>query len=291
MQWEGNSNALDRDHGICAVPGLFGVLIFGGIAARYLRPAVRLGGDRRAACRQWSGLSLGSLLFGGILGAVAFVFTLISEALPVGWRRRWTSRRWLGRGRRWFLVIGEFSEQRRLQWRRWQFRWRRRIGELVAWASNASAGICSAHRWRVRKAHLPPPSLAAIEQAIKACEADACRARSASWSKARSTARRCSAISRRASAPWICSRNCRIWDTAHNNRRADLSAAAPTATSRSSSIAASTPASASRGWEAICQMMEARVSGGHFEHGVIKGIEAVSQHLAAHFPRDAGVGE
>jgi uncharacterized membrane protein len=42
------------------------------------------------------------------------------------------------------------------------------------------------------------------------------------------------------------------------------------------------------GWEAICQMMEAEFRAGHFEQGVIKGIDAVTQHLVTHFPRDAG---
>ena len=64
----------------------------------------------------------------------------------------------------------QFEQQRRLQWRRRQLRRRRRIGELVAWASGASAGIssntaggCGASSRR--------QALARIEQAIKAGEA------------------------------------------------------------------------------------------------------------------------
>jgi uncharacterized membrane protein len=42
------------------------------------------------------------------------------------------------------------------------------------------------------------------------------------------------------------------------------------------------------GWEKICQEMEADFRSGHFERGVIKGIEAVSRELAAHFPKTGG---
>ena len=39
------------------------------------------------------------------------------------------------------------------------------------------------------------------------------------------------------------------------------------------------------GWSKICRDMEADFKAGNFEVGVIKGIEAVSRQLAAHFPR------
>ena len=39
------------------------------------------------------------------------------------------------------------------------------------------------------------------------------------------------------------------------------------------------------GWEAICQGMEAAFRQGRFEPGVVQGIQAVSAHLQAHFPR------
>jgi uncharacterized membrane protein len=46
------------------------------------------------------------------------------------------------------------------------------------------------------------------------------------------------------------------------------------------------------GWEAICQMMETHFGAGRFEQGVIAGIEAVTTHLATHFPKgSAGVNE
>ncbi len=42
------------------------------------------------------------------------------------------------------------------------------------------------------------------------------------------------------------------------------------------------------GWEAICRGMEERIRDGEFERGVIWGIEAVGEHLRAHFPRPEG---
>jgi uncharacterized membrane protein len=39
------------------------------------------------------------------------------------------------------------------------------------------------------------------------------------------------------------------------------------------------------GWEAICKTMEADFRAGNFAGGVIKGIDAVSRHMAAHFPK------
>jgi uncharacterized membrane protein len=39
------------------------------------------------------------------------------------------------------------------------------------------------------------------------------------------------------------------------------------------------------GWQKICASMEADFRAGNFSGGVIKGIAAVSQQLAAHFPK------
>jgi len=38
-------------------------------------------------------------------------------------------------------------------------------------------------------------------------------------------------------------------------------------------------------WERICRAMEQAFKEGHFEQGVIAGIQAVSEHLAKHYPR------
>jgi uncharacterized membrane protein len=46
------------------------------------------------------------------------------------------------------------------------------------------------------------------------------------------------------------------------------------------------------GWENICRDMEADFKAGNFKGGVVRGIEAVSRQLAAHFPkRGAGPNE
>jgi uncharacterized membrane protein len=41
------------------------------------------------------------------------------------------------------------------------------------------------------------------------------------------------------------------------------------------------------GWEKICSEMETDFRAGDFEHGVIRGIEAVSRLMAQHFPAQA----
>jgi uncharacterized membrane protein len=75
----------------------------------------------------------------------------------------------------------------------------------------------------------------------------------------------------------------RIWDTAHNNgvliyllladRDVEIVA------DRGIDVRVGTA-----GWETICREMEVDFRAGRFEHGVIKGIAAVSRELAKHFP-------
>lgn len=75
----------------------------------------------------------------------------------------------------------------------------------------------------------------------------------------------------------------RIWDTAHNNGVLIYLLLAD----RDVEIVADRGIDAkvgSDGWEKICREMEAEFRSGRFEHGVIKGIEAVSRELARHFP-------
>jgi uncharacterized membrane protein len=80
----------------------------------------------------------------------------------------------------------------------------------------------------------------------------------------------------------------RIWDTAHNNgvliyllladRKVEIVA--------DRGIDAKVGAA---GWDKICKAMETDFRFGNFQSGVIRGIEAVSKELAAHFPKQ-GVG-
>ncbi|GLR91578.1 TPM domain-containing protein [Bradyrhizobium iriomotense] len=75
----------------------------------------------------------------------------------------------------------------------------------------------------------------------------------------------------------------RIWDTAHNNGVLIYLLLAD----RDVEIVADRGIDAkvgAAGWEKICRDMEADFRAGRFEHGVIKGIEAVSRELARHFP-------
>jgi uncharacterized membrane protein len=81
----------------------------------------------------------------------------------------------------------------------------------------------------------------------------------------------------------------RIWDTAHNNGVLIYLLLAD----RDFEIVADRGIDAkvgSAGWDEICAGMERDFKARNFEHGVIKGIEAVSRELAKHFPpeRDGG---
>src|SRR6202048_3958326 len=79
----------------------------------------------------------------------------------------------------------------------------------------------------------------------------------------------------------------RIWDTAHNNGVLIYLLLAD----RNVEIIADRGIDAkvgAAGWEKICKDMETDFKAGNFEGGVIKGIEAVSRQLAAHFPAHGG---
>ena len=76
----------------------------------------------------------------------------------------------------------------------------------------------------------------------------------------------------------------RIWDTADNNGVLIYLLLAD----RDVEIVADRGIDAKvgpEGWERICRAMETDFRAGNFEAGVIKGIEAVSREMAAHFPR------
>jgi uncharacterized membrane protein len=79
----------------------------------------------------------------------------------------------------------------------------------------------------------------------------------------------------------------RIWDTAHNNGVLIYLLLAD----RNVEIIADRGIDARvgrAGWEKICQAMETDFKSGNFAGGVVRGIEAVSRQLAAHFPRTGG---
>jgi uncharacterized membrane protein YgcG len=138
------------------------------------------------------------------------------------------------------------------------------------------------HRWRARRA-FPPQVLASIEQAIKAGEATHSGQVRFVVEGALDGASLFRDQSPRDRALDIFSQ-LRIWDTAHNNGVLIYLLLAD----RDVEIVADRGIDAkvgAAGWEKICRSMETDFKAGHFESGVIKGIEAVSQQLAAHFPR------
>ena len=142
---------------------------------------------------------------------------------------------------------------------------------------------------RVRKA-FPPKALAAIEQAIQASEASHAGQIRFVVEGALDGAPLFRDQSARERAIDVFSR-LRVWDTEHNNGVLIYLLLADRDVEIVVDRGIDAPVGAA-GWEAICQAMEAEFRAGHFERGVIAGIEAVTQHLATHFPRDgAAVNE
>jgi uncharacterized membrane protein len=143
------------------------------------------------------------------------------------------------------------------------------------------------HRWRVRKI-FPPRVLASIERAIKASEAThsgQIRFVVEGALDGKPLFRNQSARDR---ALDVFS-HLRIWDTAHNNGVLIYLLLAD----RNVEILADRGIDAKVGaaeWEKICRAMETEFGNGNFEAGVLKGIAAVTRHLAKHFPRH-GAGE
>ena len=138
------------------------------------------------------------------------------------------------------------------------------------------------HRWRARRT-FPPQVLALIEQAIRTGEATHSGQVRFVVEGALDGAPLFRDQPARERAIDIFSR-LRIWDTAHNNgvliyllladRKVEIIA--------DRGIDAKVGAA---GWQKICTAMETDFKAGNFAGGVIKGIAAVSQQLAAHFPK------
>ena len=75
----------------------------------------------------------------------------------------------------------------------------------------------------------------------------------------------------------------RMWDTEHNNGVLIYLLLAD----RDVEIVADRGVHAKVGtqeWEKICRAMETAFKQAHYEAGVVSGIQAVTQHLVAHFP-------
>jgi uncharacterized membrane protein len=145
------------------------------------------------------------------------------------------------------------------------------------------------HRWRVRSA-FPPRVLSAIERAIKASEATHSGQIRFVVEGALDGAPLLRNQSARSRALDVFS-HLRIWDTAHNNGVLIYLLLAD----RDVEILADRGIDALVGaaeWEKICAAMEAEFRKESFQAGVLRGIEAVSRHLAKHFPKHgAGANE
>jgi uncharacterized membrane protein len=138
------------------------------------------------------------------------------------------------------------------------------------------------HHWR-RRVAFPPDMLARIERAIKAGEATHAGQLRFVVEGALDGAPLFHNQPARERALDIFSQ-LRIWDTAHNNGVLIYLLLAD----RDVEIVADRGIDAkvgAAGWEKICQSMEADFRAGNFAGGVIKGIQSVSQQLAAHFPK------
>ena len=141
------------------------------------------------------------------------------------------------------------------------------------------------HRWRVRRI-FPPQVLTAIEQAIRAGEATHSGQVRFVVEGALDGAPLFRDQPARERALDIFSQ-LRIWDTAHNNGVLIYLLLAD----RDVEIIADRGIDAkvgAAGWEKICREMETDFRAARFERGAIKGIEAVSRQLAAHFPGRGG---
>jgi uncharacterized membrane protein len=137
------------------------------------------------------------------------------------------------------------------------------------------------HRWRQRRI-FPPDVLAAIERAIKAGEATHSGQIRFVVEGALDGAPLFRDQPARERALDIFSQ-LRIWDTAHNNGVLIYLLLAD----RDVEIVADRGIDArvgAAGWEKICVDMETDFRAGDFKGGVIRGIEAVSRQMAAHFP-------
>jgi hypothetical protein len=138
------------------------------------------------------------------------------------------------------------------------------------------------HPWRLRRI-FPPAALARIQQAITSGEAAHAGQLRFVVEGALDGAPLFRNQPARERALDIFSQ-LRIWDTADNNGVLIYLLLAD----RDVEIVADRGIDAKvgpEGWEKICRAMETDFRAGNFEAGVIKGIEAVSREMAAHFPR------
>jgi uncharacterized membrane protein len=140
----------------------------------------------------------------------------------------------------------------------------------------------STPRWRIRRA-FSSATLHAIERAIREAEATHDGQICFAIEAALEILPLLQGVSARERALEVFAQR-RVWDTEHNNgvliylllADRDVEIVADRGIHRHVGNA---------DWEHVCRKMEAEFRDGRFEAGVLAGIDAVSHHLAHHFPR------
>ena len=77
----------------------------------------------------------------------------------------------------------------------------------------------------------------------------------------------------------------RVWDTLHNNGLLIYLLLADRAVEIVADRGINAKVSTQE-WNQVCRRMEAAFKQSNYESGVIEGVQAVTRHLAAHFPAD-----
>ena len=81
----------------------------------------------------------------------------------------------------------------------------------------------------------------------------------------------------------------RVWDTLHNNGLLIYLLLADRAVEIVADRGINAKVSTQE-WNQVCRRMEAAFKQSNYESGVIEGVQAVTRHLAAHFPADGHSG-
>ena len=81
----------------------------------------------------------------------------------------------------------------------------------------------------------------------------------------------------------------RVWDTLHNNGLLIYLLLADRAVEIVADRGINAKVS-SQEWNQICRRMETAFKQSNYESGVLEGVQAVTRHLAAHFPADGRSG-
>jgi uncharacterized membrane protein len=135
-------------------------------------------------------------------------------------------------------------------------------------------------QWSVNRV-LPPPSLNAVQRAIREIEATHEGQVRFAVEHALDLPQLLARLSARERALDVFSQ-LRVWDTQHSNGVLIYLLLAD----KDVEIIADrgVHAHVGQGWETICRRMQERFGRGEYEAGVVEGVRAVGKHLERHFP-------